>query len=110
MIRYTISGSRKNTFSTYGQEILKSRKTLESTLKEKNGRWMKYVLAVAEVKAKGEDLSITELKKFFSEAKLNGLNGEVALNLKKMKHINFYLNSLLPKEAQKFIEKSLSKN
>ena len=107
MIRYTISGSRKNTFSTYGQEILKSRKTLESTLKEKNGRWMKYVLAVAEVKAKGEDLSITELKKFFSEAKLNG---EVALNLKKMKHINFYLNSLLPKEAQKFIEKSLSKN
>ena len=98
-ISRTISGP-KNTSSTYGQEMAKSKKALESVLKEKDKRQIKYVLSVAEIKAKGRDLCITDLKKLFDEAKLNG---EVVLE--KVRLINFYLNSLLPKEAQKFIEK-----
>jgi hypothetical protein len=95
-----ILGSRKNTSSTYGQEMDRSKKTLEKVLKENNEQQMMYVLSVAALKAKGEDLSITTLKRLFNKARLKK---EVVL--KKMRPVTFYLNSLMPEEAQRFIEK-----
>lgn len=102
IIKRTISGSKRNTSTTYKQEINRSKKVLENVLKEKNKQQMEYVLSVAELKAKGEDLSIVKLKKLFNKAIVKE---EVAQNKERMRLINFYLNSLGRKEAQKFIEK-----
>jgi len=94
-----IFGSKRNASSTYGQVIARSKKVLENVLKEKDEQQMKYVLSVAGLKAKGKDLSIVELKKFFHNTMMKG-----EVTLKKMQSVNFYLNSLMPEEAKKFIE------
>jgi hypothetical protein len=99
-IKRTISGPRKHSFSTYGQEITKSRNVLEKVLKEKNDQQMKYVLSVAKLKAKGKDLTIVKLKKL-----LNDITLKEGVIPKKMQSINLYLNSLMPDEAKRFIEK-----
>jgi len=98
----TISGPR-NTSSTYGQEMAKSKKAIENVLKEKDEQQMKYVLSVAEIKASGQDLSIPLLKEVFGKTMVKGAKGEVALE--KMRLVNLYLNSLSREEAQRFIEK-----
>ena len=99
-IKRGILGPKKNPPYTYGQEIHRSRNVLNGILKEKNKQEMRYILSVAELKAKGEDLSIVTLKKLFDKAMLKG-----DVVLKKMRFVNFYLNSLMPKEAKRFIEK-----
>jgi hypothetical protein len=99
-IKHGILGPKRNTHSTYGQEIDKSRNVLEGILKEKNEQEMRYVLSVAELKSKGEDLSIVKLKELFDKAMLKG-----DVVLAKMRFVNFYLNSFMPKEAKRFIEK-----
>jgi len=98
-ISRTISGSKRNA-SSYGQEMARSKGMLEKVLKEKNKRQMNYVLSVARIKAKGEDLSIVKLKKLFCKAKVKG-----KMALDKMRLINLYLNSLMPDEAKRFIDK-----
>lgn len=98
-IRHTISGPRRNTSSTYGQEIARSKKTLENALKEKNKQQMKYILSVAELKAKGKNLSLAKLKKLLNNSKLRG---EMALE--KIRLINLYLNNLSSEQAKRFIK------
>jgi len=95
-----ILGSRKNTSSTYGQEMDRSNKEIKKVLKENNEQQMMYVLSIAALKAEGKDLSITTLKKLLNKARLKE---EVVL--KKMRLVTLYLNSLMPEEAQRFIEK-----
>jgi len=99
-IKHGILGPKRNSPATYGQEIDRSKNVLEGILKEKNKQQMKYVLSVAELKAKGEDLSIVKLKKLFDKAMLKG-----EVTLKKMRFVNFYLNSFMPEQAKRFIEK-----
>jgi len=99
-IKHGILGPKRNASSTYGQEIVKSKKVLENVLKEKNEQQMEYVLSVAKLKAQGKDLTVVKLRKLFDEAMLKG---EVVL--KKMQSINFYLNNFMPDEAKRFIEK-----
>jgi len=99
-ISRTISGPRRNASSTYGQEIARSKEMLENVLKAKNEQQIEYVLSVAKIKAKGEDLSIVKLKKLFCGARLKG-----KMVLDKMRLINLYLNNLMPEEAKRFIDK-----
>jgi len=96
----TISGPRKDTSSTYGQEIARSRKVLGNVLKEKNKQQMKYVLSVAKLRAQGRDLSVGKLKELFNKAILKG-----EMTLEQMRLLNLYLNSLMPEEAKRFIER-----
>jgi len=96
-ISRTISGSKRNA-SSYGQEMNRSKKVLENILKEKNELQMKYILSVAELKAKGEDLTVVKLKKLLDKAMLKE---EVVLN--KMQLVNLYLNSFIPEQAKRFI-------
>jgi hypothetical protein len=99
-IKRTISGPRKHPFPTYGQEITKSKNVLEKVLKEKNDQQMEYVLSVAKLKAQGKDLTVVKLKKLLNKAML-----KEGVILKKMQSINLYLNSLMPDEAERFIER-----
>ncbi len=99
-IKRTISGPRKHFFSTYGQEITKSKNVLEKVLKEKDDQQMKYVLSVAKLKAQGKDLTVVKLKRLLKNAML-----KEGVILKKMQSINLYLNSLMIDEAERFIGK-----
>ena len=99
-IKHKISRLRGNASSTYSEEIANSKKVLDNLFAEKNERQIEYVLSVAELRAKGKDLSVVKLKKLFKTARLKG---EVVL--KRMRVVNFYLNSLRPEEAEKFIKK-----
>jgi len=103
-IKHTISGTRSAS-STYAQVMAKSKEVLVNVLKEKNEQQMMYVLSVAELKAKGEDLTIVKLKKLFDDAMVKGEVALEKMSQEKMRLINFYLNSLMPKEAQRFIER-----
>jgi len=99
-ISRTISGSKRNASSTYGQEMAKSRNVLEKVLKKKDDQQMKYVLSVAKLKAEGKDLTVVKLKKL-----LNDVTLKEGVILKKIQSINLYLNSLMPDEAERFIDK-----
>jgi len=96
-ISRTISGSKRNA-SSYGQEIARSKEMLENVLKAKNEQQIEYILSVAKIKAKGEDLTVVKLKKLLDKAMLKE---EVVLN--KMQLVNLYLNSFMPEQAKRFI-------
>jgi len=98
-ISRTISGSKRNA-SSYGQEMARSKEMLEKVLKERNDQQIKYVLSVAKLKAQGKDLTVVKLKKL-----LNDVSLKEGVILKKMQSINLYLNSLMPDEAKRFIER-----
>jgi len=99
-IQHKISKLKGNASSTYSEAITNSKKVLDNLFAENNRQQILYVLSVAELRAKGKDLSVVKLKKLFKAARLNG---EVIL--KRMRLVNFYLNSLRPEEAEKFIKK-----
>ena len=99
-IKHAISRLKRDTSSTYSEAIVNSKKVLDNLFAEKDERQIRYVLSVAALRAKGEDLSVVKLKKLFNTA---GLKGEVVL--RRMRLVNFYINSLMSKEAKRFIEK-----
>ena len=103
-IKHGILGPKRNASSTYRQELNKSKKALENIFKGKNEQEIKYVLSVAELKAKGRDLSLVSLKKLLNKAMLKE---EVVI--KKMRLVNLYLNRLMPEQAKRFILKNLNK-
>ncbi|MHA1703762.1 MAG: hypothetical protein ACTSWK_16015, partial [Promethearchaeota archaeon] len=86
--------------SSYGQEMARSKEMLEKVLKERNDQQIKYVLSVAKLKAQGKDLTVVKLKKLLNDVPL-----KEGVILKKMQSINLYLNSLMPDEAKRFINK-----
>jgi len=98
-ISRTISGSKRNT-SSYKQEMARSKEMLEKVLKERKDQEIKYILSVVKLKAQGKDLTVVKLKKLLNDAQLKD-----SVILRKMRLINFYLNSLLPDEAKRFIDK-----
>lgn len=107
-IRHTISGPKRN--STYGQEMTKSREILENILREENKQWLEYILAIAKIKEKGDDLSIGKVREICDKVGLTDeLKKEMVLNKNKMR-VNLYLNSLSPPEAKKLIEEINRKN
>ena len=101
-IKHTISGTRRNTPLTYGQELARARKTVESILRLRgnmrgNKQLIKYIESVAKLKARGEDLSIPRLKEVSDKI-------IVQVEWRIIRFINLYLNSLSPTEARRFIK------
>jgi len=95
----TISGPKKDTSSTYGQQLKTARNTVENILSSQNKQWIKYVLTVAKLKIRGDDF-IT-LKKISDRGVI-----ELKIPMEKMRLINIHINDLDPNGAKVLVEKS----
>lgn len=105
-ISRTISGPRKHTSFSRGQELAKARIVVEKIFSNKDKQLIKYVLLVARLKSRGNDLFIARIKKFSDRAiaKASSSIDKRALS-DKIRMINLYFYNLDPNEAQRFIEK-----
>ena len=71
-IRHTISGPKRKTPSTYGQELSAAKSVVESIFSSKNKQLMKYILSVARLKIRGDDFFTTKIKKLADRAMIKG--------------------------------------
>ena len=99
-IRHTISGPKRKTPSTYGQELSAAKSVVESIFSSKNKQLMKYILSVARLKIRGDDFFTTKIKKLSDKVIIKG-----GILMEKTRRINLYVYNLDLVSTQGLIDK-----
>ncbi len=102
-IKRTISGPKRNTPSTYGQELSMAKNVVESTLSSKNKQLIEYILSVAKLKIRGDNFFATKIKKLSDRVMING-----GVLMKKTRRINLYIYNMDLRSTQELIDKARS--
>lgn len=105
-IKRTISGSRKRFFSSYGQELRLARDTVENIMmKRKDMQCIEYIqyFAKAKLKIRGDNLSITQIKKISDRAIAKLKIPEISAE--KIRKINMHILNLSVEGVKEVIEK-----
>ena len=99
-IKRTISGPKRSTPSTYGQEIAIAKSEVESILSSKNKQLIEYILSVAKLKIKGDNFFTTKIKKLADRTMIKG-----GVLMGKTRRINLYIYNSDLRSVQKLIDK-----
>jgi len=105
-IKRTISGPRKYSFPTYGQELKLAKTTVESIMmKRKDMQCIKYIqyFAKAKLKIRGDNLSIAQIKKISDKAMAKLKIPKIPTE--KIRNINMHILNLSAEGIKEVIEK-----
>lgn len=99
-IKHGILGPKRNTPTTYGQELAIAKSVVDSIISSKNKQLMGYILSVAKLKIRGDNFFATKIKKLVDRAMIKG-----GVLMEKTRRINLYIYNLDLRSVQELINK-----
>lgn len=101
MIKSTSFKAFRSQGISSNRELSLAKELVEKTLKSKNKTLLRYIISVAELKAKGNDYFVSNIKDLVEDAMKKGIS------MKKLRGINLYINfSHSAKSAEELVRET----